>query len=217
MQTPNTTIQIDDTDPRILYHGNWRTGGRYGIEHNGTTHGFDGEGSSALLAFYGTQIQIFATLDALKINNPEPSFKVYIDNNLIPHNNLSLLPTIQFNQSIFSHKDFDHDKNHTLTITSLVNTGNRIWIDYINITIEENVSSQELNSTDSLSSSSSSPTASSSSSESGDDGRDNGTLHISTGGIVGVVLGVLSLLLFFAIGFWVWRERNRRMRRRLKY
>ncbi|KAK7438909.1 hypothetical protein VKT23_017836 [Stygiomarasmius scandens] len=119
MQTPNTTqrkIQIDDTDPQILYHGNWWTGGRHAIEYNGTTHGFDGEGSSALLSFYGTQIQIFATIDALKISNPEPSFNVYIDNNRISHNNLSLLPTIQFKQSIFSHKHLNNNTNHILNI-----------------------------------------------------------------------------------------------------
>ncbi|THU78097.1 hypothetical protein K435DRAFT_604793, partial [Dendrothele bispora CBS 962.96] len=98
--------RIDDTDPRIVYEGNWRTGGKP-HEYNTTTHGI--------------QITIGATLNTRNPKDSSPIFNLYLDRELVlkyqPNLTSGGVQNVKDQQlvSIYSSPILDN-ANHTLLI-----------------------------------------------------------------------------------------------------
>ncbi|THU75216.1 hypothetical protein K435DRAFT_881356 [Dendrothele bispora CBS 962.96] len=198
----DTWAILDDTDSRIVYQGDWQIGGR-NVEYNGTTHGLKGTAdSSASLDFTGTQVKIFATLDSRKPKNPNPIVDINLDGSLALRYAPDLSSTIQYQQSIFS-SSILNEGNHTLSISSGINTSNAIWLDYFEY-LPSNTSTPAPFPTSSLTS-----------------GQASGhppQKSLTVGGIIGIILGVVFLLgVVLAVVFLLWKRKKNRVRHLKQY
>ncbi|THU98335.1 hypothetical protein K435DRAFT_838188 [Dendrothele bispora CBS 962.96] len=194
--TSRRTLRIDDTDPSIIYQGAWLTGG--GIEeYNHTAHGFNTASASAELTFKGTQVALYGTLEAKDASSPDPLSEIRIDGELVSTYKPTLLDSnIQYRQAIFKSEVLSSDKEHTISITSLVESNNTIWLDYIEYILSPSPISPHRNK-DALSSQ---PTTS---------WRDSVSLEGE--GVSGSRLFLMFLFILVCLTcIWLWRRRVRR-------
>ncbi|THU79381.1 hypothetical protein K435DRAFT_810764 [Dendrothele bispora CBS 962.96] len=215
----STWTRLNDTDPKIIYEGNWRTGG-IPHEYNTTTHGaVNASGSSALLTFTGIQIKIVATLDTKNPKDPSPIFNLYLDGKLVliyePNLTFAGAQIVEYQQlvPIFSSPILDN-ATHTLLISNQVETANTIWLDYFDL-LSLNPTTSSQFPPDSLDSPNSTQMESSSNTPSLDVPAANTekNLSLSVGGIVGIALGILGLALMIMLAFFLWKQEKKHTRK----
>ncbi|KAK7461768.1 hypothetical protein VKT23_008199 [Stygiomarasmius scandens] len=189
-----SVARLDDTDPSITYRGSWWIGGRPN-EYNTSTHGSKSVHSSASLTFRGTQIAIYATLDAKDPINPDPVSEIQIDGNVMSTYKPVLLDSeIQFRQKIFD-SGVLLDGKHILSITSLVDSNTSIWLDYFEY-IPSPLSPSE------------SPDSNQPSTPIGGGSRLGLPSAVQVSGRSGLAWILLLLMVVCAICVWFWRQRR---------
>ncbi|THU77025.1 hypothetical protein K435DRAFT_878390 [Dendrothele bispora CBS 962.96] len=214
----STWTRLDDTDPKIVYEGNWRTGG-IPHEYNTTTHGaVNASGCSALLTFTGTQIKIGATLDTKNPEDLSPIFNLYLDGKLVlryePNLTFSGVQIVENQQlmPIFSSPILDN-ATHTLLISNQVKTANTIWLDYFDLlSLDPTTSSQPLPNLSTHSPSNTQLGGGSNTPSPSVSANTEKSLTLSAGGIVGITLGAIGLILMFTLAFLLWKQEKKQTR-----
>ncbi|KAF8632648.1 hypothetical protein AX17_004781 [Amanita inopinata Kibby_2008] len=181
---------IDDASPIARYSPSdaWKTSGSTQLEYDGTTHLTNTSGATVTLTFNGSVIAVFGTI-ATDGGRPRSSYR--IDNSSAIY---EFDPTPPTNQSLYQQKFYQspalESGTHELTVTCLANNGTLV-IDYFMITTPsstQTVATLPETITTHQSSARRPP---------------------STAGIVGGVIGGISLLLagiMFAL--WIFRRRG---------
>ncbi|THU90548.1 hypothetical protein K435DRAFT_801910 [Dendrothele bispora CBS 962.96] len=194
----STWTRLDDTDPKIVYEGNWRT--------------VNASGCSALLTFTGTQIKIGATLDTKNPEDLSPIFNLYLDGKLVlryePNLTFSGVQIVENQQlmPIFSSPILDN-ATHTLLISNQVKTANTIWLDYFDLlSLDPTTSSQPLPNLSTRSPSNTQLGGGSNTLSPSVSANTEKSLTLSAGGIVGITLGAIGLILMFTLAFLLWKR-----------
>ncbi|THU89103.1 hypothetical protein K435DRAFT_803023 [Dendrothele bispora CBS 962.96] len=201
----STWTRLDDTDPKIVYEGNWRT--------------VNASGCSALLTFTGTQIKIGATLDTKNPEDLSPIFDLYLDGKLVlryePNLTFSGIQIVEDQQlvPIFSSPILDN-ATHILLISNQVKTANTIWLDYFDLLSlnPTTTSSQPLPNLSTHSPSNTQLGGGSNTPSPSVSANTEKSLTLSAGGIVGITLGAIGLTLMFTLAFLLWKQEKKQTR-----
>ncbi|KAK7460848.1 hypothetical protein VKT23_008779 [Stygiomarasmius scandens] len=121
--------RIDDASPQILYTGSWFIGGT-DREFQHTTHGAKVANATFQFTFNGTRVEIGATLDAHRDDQPDPTSNIFIDGRLVSRYAPVLSSEIQYQQTIFT-SDSLVSGEHIVSMTSEIDSNSTIWLDYI--------------------------------------------------------------------------------------
>ncbi|TFK37818.1 hypothetical protein BDQ12DRAFT_666723 [Crucibulum laeve] len=180
-----TPLKIDDQDPSIVYSPTqWKRAGR-AIEFDGTTMEALVSGATSQLQFTGTSIAVFGTIPGTVSGTPRSPHSIYsIDGQLVHDFAPSMETDPQFNLPFYQ-SDTLPIGDHTFLVTSLGEIFT-FYLDYFEVTGDSSQTALSLTTT-----TTSQVTLSTYSSNISPDSSSKG---ISTGPIVGGILGGLALL-----------------------
>ncbi|KAL0952546.1 hypothetical protein HGRIS_006804 [Hohenbuehelia grisea] len=185
----NTTVTIDDRDPRVIYsHGWFHQGSR--LEYNGTTTATFTKGANFRFTFHGTFVAVVGTIQVAGYGNTTvaPVSTYTIDGGTPTVFNPTLDAQLHRNATFYSSPTLQDDE-HTLTVTCITDTIH-FWFDYLLV----------------------SPTVPNASSATPKPAMRSTGSNTSTGVIVGGVIGGLGGLAIIALVLLIilrrWRGRQ---------
>ncbi|KAF8630697.1 hypothetical protein AX17_005357 [Amanita inopinata Kibby_2008] len=122
-------IFIDDSNPNIVYAGNWFTG-LGTIEYNLTAHGSTSSGARATYTFKGTCISAYGTLGSSGSNTVFPNGTWSIDGSSPTTFQTQPTSVNQYRELYFQSLDLSDDGDHTLVLTFTADKATA-WLDYL--------------------------------------------------------------------------------------
>ncbi|GJE93779.1 hypothetical protein PsYK624_099400 [Phanerochaete sordida] len=129
-------IQVDDTDPRVLYSNNkWDVGGNGVGEFDNTTHAPLVNGSTITFSFTGTSVAWIGTIPGKPIGPPSViSFEV--DDDPTTASTVTLLQPQEttFRQTFYSSPPLPQGTHTVVAKAVNVQTQDLMWFDYLEYT-----------------------------------------------------------------------------------
>ncbi|PIL25535.1 hypothetical protein GSI_12398 [Ganoderma sinense ZZ0214-1] len=199
---------IDDSNPAVQYSHNWTWVPNLVPEVDHTRHGVSEAGQTASLAFTGTGIQVFGTLEPSDVAG-QPTTQYTIDGTVVANYTAPFTASgaSVLNVTFFSKLDLSADGDHELVITNMNGTSpNMFWLDFF--LVYTSTSQNPTGSASGVPAVTATPSSTS--------GTGSKTISVKTaGGIIGGIAGGLVLVIILLVVYIVRLKRRHKRAARL--